>query len=83
MIAQRLKIEYKQIIMKDHELSGKISNALSKSVATVAYRMVPYNDERLTMPRIQAIIRQHLNISETVELTETYEKRPGKAESNT
>jgi hypothetical protein len=70
METTRLKKEISSRIKRDAVLCGKISQALGKSMTTVLYRMVPENDERLTLPRIQALIREHLQLSAGQELIE-------------
>ena len=73
MKTTRLKPFYNEIIMRDQVLCGKISQALNKSMVSVRYRMVPGNDERLTYPRIQNIIREHLNLKPGLKLIEEVE----------
>ena len=73
MKTTKLKPFYNEIIMRDQVLCGKISQALNKSLASVRYRMVPNNDERLTLPRIQDLIREHLDLKPNTIIIEEVE----------
>lgn len=73
MTITKLKDEYKLAIKRDVQLCAKIAQAMDLSLVSILYRMLPANDERLTLPRVQKIISEHLTLSRKVELIEEVE----------
>ena len=73
MKATKLKDEYKQAIKRDVQLCAKIAQAMDLSLVSILYRMLPADDERLTLPRVQKIIAGHLNLNRKVEIIEEVE----------
>ena len=73
MRVTKLKEEYKLAIKRDVQLCAKIAQAMDLSLVSILYRMLPANDERLTLPRVQKIITQHLTLSKKVEIIEEVE----------
>ncbi len=69
----KLKEEYKQAIKKDVQLCAKIAQAMDLSLVSILYRMLPADDERLTLPRVQKIIAEHLTLGKKVEIIEEVE----------
>jgi hypothetical protein len=64
MEATRLNDKTKEAVKNDMVLLGRICEALDKSIHTVLYRWLPEDNEQLTLPKIQAIIKSHLGLPE-------------------
>lgn len=65
----RLKQEYRDEILSNPELQGKVAAACGKSVNTI-YRWCRENAQQLTMLSVLNAIREFKNLNKEVSLTE-------------
>lgn len=65
----RLKATYRELILSDAALQGKVAAATNKSFITI-YRWCKSNAPELTMLSVINTIKEHQQLSKTAELTE-------------
>ncbi|HWB62128.1 MAG TPA: hypothetical protein VG603_01365 [Chitinophagales bacterium] len=65
----RLKQEYREAILNDAELHGKVAKATNKSWNTI-YRWCNDNAEQLIMLTVIRTVREYLGIDNTISLVE-------------
>ena len=75
MNATRLNDEIKRTIQNDMVLVGKICESLDKSLHTILYRWLPEDNEQLTLPKVQAVIKQHLGLASDAIIIEEVENK--------
>lgn len=68
----RLKQEYREDILGNAELQGKVAGAAGKAVNTI-YRWCRDNDQRLTMLSVLNAIREFKKLGKDIALTEHVE----------
>ena len=74
MEATRLNDKTKEAVKNDMVLVGKICEALDKSIHTILYRWLPEDNEQLTLPKVQAIIKDHLGLSKDAKIIQEVTK---------